>query len=123
MLALTVTFRGAPVPDMAAAALPPRPLARPDGAPMRASPSRDELVAAGSRLTPELSACVSAGAPRGSGLVALELDWTGHVSNVTMPREWSTARGAGCLEAAFRKLEVPPFLRPTHTVRYPITLQ
>lgn len=123
MLEFTVTYRGTPDVDVAAAALPPRPTARPDGAPMRQTPARDELIAAGARLSTDLSACVSAGAPRGNAMVALELDWTGQVVHVTLPSEWSTSRGAGCLETAFRKLEVPPFLETTYTVRYPITLQ
>lgn len=122
-LELTVTFRGTPVPDVAAAALPPRPLARPDGQPMGSRPTRDELVAAGAGMTRDLGACVSAGAAPGADIVSLELDWTGHVSNVTLPRLWSTSRGAGCLETALRKLQVPPFLQPTFTVRYPVTLQ
>ena len=123
LLEFTITYRGTPDVDVAAAALPPRPTARPDGAPMRQTPSRDELAEAGARISPDLSACVSAGAPRGNAMVALELDWTGDVVHVTLPSEWSTSRGAGCLETAFRKLEVPPFLETTYTVRYPITLR
>ena len=123
MLELTVTFRGALVPDMAAAALPPRPTSRTDGVPMMTQPTGAELAEAGSRMVPELSACIAAGAAPGEGLVALELDWTGHVSNVTLPAPWITSRGAGCLETALRKLTVQPFLEPTYTVRYPITLR
>ena len=120
---LTITLRGRPTRDAFAEALPPRPTSRPDGLALERMPTREELIAGSTRMAEALSACVAQGAPPGAALVALELDWTGHVRRVVMPPEWSASPGAACLDDAAKRFEVPPFRLASHTVRFPVTLR
>lgn len=123
MVDITVTYRGRATRDPEAEALPPRPTARPDGLALGSQPTRAELVAGSTRMADALGACVAQGAPRGASLIALELDWTGHVTRVTLPAEWAASPGAACLDEAAKRFEVPPFRRTSFTVRFPVTLR
>jgi len=120
---ITVTYRGRVTRDPAAEALPPRPTARPDGLGLGPLPTRNELVAGGAKMAEALGACVAQGAPRGAAMVALDLDWTGHVTRAALPADWTASPAASCLEAAAMRFEVPPFRRTNFTVRFPVTLR
>lgn len=56
-----------------------------------------------------IASCKSPGGPTGAGHITVEFAPTGHVANTVMEAPYATTPVGACVDAAFRKVVVPPF--------------